>query len=91
MLGGAIGTNKLDSLYQLKLVSARNFVELFNEFYPSIDSIEFNDDEAILVEKMTEIFDMNEIKINSQFKQFMNKVIVENVNQLRYQILNKSF
>ena len=74
MLGGALGTNKLDSLYQLKLVSARNFVELFNEFYPSIDSIEFNDDEAILVEKMTEIFDMNEIKINDQFKQFMNNI-----------------
>ena len=90
MLGGALGSNKLDSLYQLKLVSARNFVELFNEFYPSIDSIEFNDDEAILVEKMTEIFDMNEIKIKGQFKQFMNKVIVENVNQLRYQILNKT-
>ena len=61
MLGGALGTNKLDNLYQLKLVSARNFVELFNEFYPSIDSIEFNDDEAILVEKMIEL---GEKKVN---------------------------
>lgn len=93
MLGGAskqIIKNKLESLFELKLISSRKFIEFFNEFYSSIDNIDYNQNDDDLLEKINEIYDQNEIKINSQNIYFMNKIIIEYVNDLRYKILNKT-
>ena len=77
-------------MFGLKLISSRKFVELFNEFYSSIDNIDYNQADGDLLEKLNEIYDQNEIKINGQIIYFMNKIIIEHITDVRYKILNKS-